>query len=192
VVTGGEDHFPLTTWEGWQRFTGAGQAEPKLLTAGDLELLSETERAAYDYDRADYHSRLVIVATPVVKQVYAAGRRLILLNRHQVSARRGLIVTGAAGTGKTTAVTQLGRNHELLLRHRLGQPAMAGQMPVAYATVPPPPPPRCSPRSSPGSPAFPSAAASRTRPTSPTLSVTCWPGCAPAWCSTRSTTTTTT
>jgi hypothetical protein len=28
---------------------------------------------------------------------------LVLLNRHQVSARRGLIVTGGAGTGKTTA-----------------------------------------------------------------------------------------
>jgi AAA domain len=63
--------------------------------------------------------------------------RLVLLNRHQVSARRGLVITGAPGTGKTTAVTQLGRNHELLLRHRLGQEAAAGRMPVVYVTVPP-------------------------------------------------------
>ena len=69
--------------------------------------------------------------------MFTAGRRLVLLNRHQVSARRGLIVTGAAGTGKTTAITQLGRNHELLLRHRLGQQAMAGRMPAVYVTVPP-------------------------------------------------------
>jgi len=39
-----------------------------------------------------------VVATPTIKQVYATGRRLVLLNRHQISARRGLIVTGAAGT----------------------------------------------------------------------------------------------
>ncbi len=92
---------------------------------------------AYDHGRADYHSRLIVVATPTIKQVYAAGRRLVLLNRHQISARRGLIVTGAAGTGKTTAVTQLGRNHELLLRHRLGRQAVTGRMPVVYVTVPP-------------------------------------------------------
>ena len=118
VVTAEEDHCPLTTREGWQRFTDAGQAEPKLLTAADLELLSDADRAAYDHDRADYHSRLVIVATPTVRQVFAAGRRLVLLNRHQVSARRGLIITGAAGTGKTTAITQLGR-----LRAAAAEPA---------------------------------------------------------------------
>jgi hypothetical protein len=137
VVTGSEDHFPLTTREGWQRFTDDSQAEPKLLAAADLNLLSAVGRAAYDHDRADYHSRLVTVATPTVRQVFASGRRLVLLNRHQVSARRGLIVTGAAGTGKTTAVTQLGRNHELLLRHRLGPDAVSGRMPVVYVTVPP-------------------------------------------------------
>ena len=137
MVTGDSDHFPLTTREGWQRFTDTEPAEPKLLPGTELEFLGSAERLAYDHARVDYHSRLIIVATPTVKQVYAAGRRLVLLNQHQVSARRGLIVTGAAGTGKTTAVTQPGRNHELLLRHRLGQQAIAGRMPVAYVTVPP-------------------------------------------------------
>jgi hypothetical protein len=96
-VTGDGDRFPLTTREGWQRFTDTEPAEPKLPAGTDLELLSDTGRMAYDRDRADYHSRLVVVATPAIRQVYAAGRRLVLLNRHQVSARRGLIVTGAAG-----------------------------------------------------------------------------------------------
>ena len=138
MVTGDEEeHFPLTTREGWQRFTDASQAEAGLLAPADRELLGSDDRAAYDHERMDYHSRLVIVATPTVRQVFTAGRRLVLLNRHQVSARRGLIVAGSAGTGKTTAITQLGRNHELLLRSRLGPQAAAGRMPVAYVTVPP-------------------------------------------------------
>lgn len=137
MVTGDADHFPLTTREGWQRFTDTESAEPKLLSGSDLELLGDAGRMAYDHGRADYHSRLIVVATPTITQVYATGRRLVLLNRHQISARRGLIVTGAAGTGKTTAVTQLGRNHELLLRHRLGHQAVTGPMPVVYVTVPP-------------------------------------------------------
>ncbi|AOT57754.1 MULTISPECIES: ATP-binding protein [Streptomyces] len=64
------------------------------------------------------------------------SRRLVLLNRHQISGRRGLIVTGQAGTGKTTAIARLGLNHELLVRKRLG-PAAAGRLPVVYVTVPP-------------------------------------------------------
>jgi hypothetical protein len=136
VVTG-EERFPLTTREGWSRFVDAEPEEPKMLTDSDVELLGHEERLAYDQARLDYHSRLIVVATPTVKQVHATGRRLVLLKRHQISARRGLIISGTAGTGKTTAVTQLGRNHELLLRHRIGPQAAAGRMPVVYVTVPP-------------------------------------------------------
>jgi hypothetical protein len=50
-----------------------------------------------------------------------------------LSARRGLIVTGA-GTGKTTAITQLGKAHELALRLR--HPANEPRLPVIYVTVP--------------------------------------------------------
>ena len=46
------------------------------------------------------------------------GRRLTLLNRHAISARRGLILSGAAGTGKTTAIIQFGKTHEAI-DHRL-------------------------------------------------------------------------
>ena len=73
--------------------------------------------------------------TPTIQQVAHTGRRLTLLNRHQVSARRGLIVTGPAGTGKTTAITQLGRSHERATA-RLHQDSDK-RIPVVYATVPP-------------------------------------------------------
>ena len=131
---------------------------PSCSAHAELGLLDVAGRLAYDQDRLDYHSRLIVVATPVVRQVYATGRRLVLLNRHQVSARRGLIVTGAAGTGKTTAVTQLGRNHELLLR----QPARRGRPPPGvspWSTSPSLPRPRrrCWPPSSPASPGLPQA-----------------------------------
>ena len=150
-MTGGEN-FPLTTREGWRQFVDDGPAEPKLLGEANLGLLDAPGRLAYDQDRLDYHSRLIVVATPVVRQVYATGRRLVLLNRHQVSARRGLIVTGAAGTGKTTAVTQLGRNHELLLRSRLGSRPPASASPWSTSPSLPRPRQRCWPPSSPASP----------------------------------------
>ncbi|GAA2791993.1 hypothetical protein RMN57_33660 [Kitasatospora sp. CM 4170] len=56
--------------------------------------------------------------TPTIRKVIATTRLLVRLNRRQVSARRGVIISGASGTGKTTAPTQLGRAHELAVRRR--------------------------------------------------------------------------
>lgn len=131
-----DDHNPLTTKDGWKRFVDNAPSCPQMLSLKDFKALGEENLLAYNEPRLDYHSRLVIVATPTVRDVFTTGRRLVLLNRHQISGRRGLIVTGQAGTGKTTAIAQLGRNHELLVRKRLG-PAAAGRLPVVYVTVPP-------------------------------------------------------
>ncbi|MEO3870589.1 hypothetical protein ABGB18_17395 [Nonomuraea sp. B12E4] len=69
--------------------------------------LTGEEKDEYERDKLDYHAQLVVVATPADRQIVHSGRRLTLLNRGQISARRGLMVTGGAGTGKTTAITQL-------------------------------------------------------------------------------------
>jgi hypothetical protein len=96
--------------------------------------LNDQTREADNQARLDHHARPVVVATPTIRQVAHAGRRLVLLNRHQISARRGLIITGPPATGKTTAITQLGKNHELLIRR---QAHPGPRLPVVYVTVPP-------------------------------------------------------
>lgn len=73
--------------------------------------------------------------TPTIRKVISTARLLIQLNRHQVSARRGVILSGTSGTGKTTALTQLGRAHELAVRKRY--PHDRARLPVCYVTVPP-------------------------------------------------------
>lgn len=128
-------HFPLTTKEGWASFVNALPASLDLLPDQQWKELDTEEREDYDRQRFAHHARLVVVATPVVRQVVHTGRRLSLLNQGQISARRGLVVTGGAGTGKTTALTQLGRSHEFLARRRHVGPGPF--LPVAYVTVPP-------------------------------------------------------
>ncbi|MFG2563596.1 hypothetical protein [Streptomyces sp. NPDC048496] len=61
---------------------------------------------------------MLVVATSFVEKTVVCGRRLALLNRHAISARRGLMVSGLPGTGKTSAISQLGLAHELLDRAR--------------------------------------------------------------------------
>ena len=135
VQLGDGVHEPLTTKEGWARFVDSEPVAPPELSRGQVLALDEHARGAYDEQRLDHHTRLAIVATPAIRQVTSTGRRLTLLNRHQVSARRGLIVTGPTGTGKTTAVTQLGRSHERAVRRR--HPGDQLRLPVIYVTVPP-------------------------------------------------------
>ncbi|WP_406422660.1 ATP-binding protein [Streptomyces sp. NBC_00842] len=125
----------LTTLDGWRRFIDSSPAPPVLLSPGDLEQLSPTARDLYDDDRLGRHARMLTVATSFVEKTVICGRRLVPLNRHAISARRGLMVSGLPGTGKTSAITQLGRSHELLDRAR--HPNIADRIPVLYITVPP-------------------------------------------------------
>ena len=130
----------LTTLTGWRQFTLDHPRIPDLLAEGEHTDLSDHDRRAYDEARIDYHTRLTVIATPTITAVAQKGRRLTLLNRHAVSARRGLIVSGAAGTGKTTAITQFGKMHEAADRAR--HPHRSDRIPVLYVTVPPAATPR--------------------------------------------------
>ena len=131
---------PLTTKEGWRRFVDKEPAPPTLHDDAALATLSTAQRIGYDETRIEYHADLPLVNTPVIRQVVATSRLLIQLNRHQVSARRGAIISGASGTGKTTALSQLGRAHELAARRR--HPEDQHRLPVVYITVPPAATPR--------------------------------------------------
>ena len=132
-------HRQLTTLEGWRQFTVDAPDVPELLPGTVRDSLAGDERSRYEERRLDYHTRLGVVATSTLRHVVNTGRRLTLLNRHAVSARRGLIVSGAAGTGKTTAITQFGKTHEAIDHRR--HPG-SERIPVVYVTVPPAATPR--------------------------------------------------
>ena len=62
------------------------------------------------------------------------------MNRSARYGRSGLIVSGPARTGKTTAITQLGKTIEVI--HRRRYPGCGQDIPVVYITVPPAATPR--------------------------------------------------
>lgn len=128
-------HLQLATVSGWRRFAADMPAVPRLLAGPERAVLDEDKRAAYDEDRIQHHSRLLVVQTSSVRSVITQGRRLTQLNRSAHFGRCGLIVSGPARTGKTTAITQLGKTIEAICRRR--NPASRGGIPVIYITVPP-------------------------------------------------------
>jgi hypothetical protein len=125
---------PTMTLTGWRRFVDSPPASFHPLPDEQWEALTDAERGRYDEARINYHSELVVVATSAVREVARQGRLLTFLNRHEISARRGLIVSGLQTTGKSTALKQLGRTHELMVRQR--HPGH-DRIPVVYVTTPP-------------------------------------------------------
>ena len=125
---------PTMTLAGWRRFVDSAPASFDLLAGEQWQALSGEQRSRYDEARINYHSELVVVATSTVREVARQGRLLTMLNRREISARRGLIVSGPQTTGKSTALKQLGRTHELMVRERYPG---TGRIPVVYVTTPP-------------------------------------------------------
>lgn len=125
-----EPSWPLTTWQGWQRFA---TTDPPAPPHPDDPPRSTEERLAY-------HSAFVTIRTPAISQLATQVRTLMVLGRHQqTTARPSLIVTGPAAAGKTTALLNVGRTCHLA--HTRKNPAPPGSAhiaaPVAYVLVPP-------------------------------------------------------
>jgi Bacterial TniB protein len=127
---------PLATKEGWASFAAqaANPAPPRLLPAADFERLDGLERELYNEARQDYHSALLLVATPDIKKIIITGSKLIVNNRGKQLGRRGLLVSGASGTGKSTSITQLGKKFQIELERRT--PGVTDRIPVVYIVVP--------------------------------------------------------
>lgn len=125
---------PTTTLEGWRRFIDADPPQFTLLPDDDWGTLNPDERMQYNETRIAHHSELVVVTTSTIQQITNEGRLLTLLNQREIGARRGLMISGAAATGKTTAIKQLGRFHELRVRTRFDDKS---RIPVVYVTAPP-------------------------------------------------------
>jgi hypothetical protein len=125
---------PATTLEGWRSFISADPSELALLPREQWEALGERDRRDYDEARIAHHAELVVVTTSAIAEITGEGQMLVLMNQREIGARRGLIVSGDAATGKTTSIKQLGRLHELRVRARF--PAGRDRIPVVYVTCP--------------------------------------------------------
>ena len=109
---------PATTLEGWRSFISADPPSWPCCRAPQWEALGERDRRDYDEARIAHHAELVVVTTSAIAEITSEGQLLVLMNQREIGARRGLIVSGDAATGKTTSIERLGRLHELRVRAR--------------------------------------------------------------------------
>ena len=131
----GDPVVQLTTLPGWRQFVASVPSIPNLFAEQEWLALEDGKRAAHVEERLEHHARLVVIQTPVIERIVKRGGDLIRMNRVAHYGRSGLMVSGPARTGKTTAITQLGKTAEVMHRHR--HPHSRDDIPVIYITVPP-------------------------------------------------------
>lgn len=132
-LDGDERILPTVTLEGWRALVDRPPAEFKLLPEEELAQLSESERAVNKNGRLNYHSELAVFETSQLTAVVRHGRILILINRRERSGRRAMVVSGPAGTGKSTNLKSLGCVHELSVR---AEHPRGDRIPVVYVMAP--------------------------------------------------------
>jgi hypothetical protein len=125
---------PTTTLQGWRTFVTSVAPTIGMPDSAALTAMGASGREHYDEQRISYHSELVIVETSTVRSITNQGRLLMMLNQREISARRGMVVSGPWASGKTTAIKLLGKTHELLIKRKYPD---QDRIPVVYITTPP-------------------------------------------------------
>lgn len=117
------------------------RAKPPTMAARAYDTLSEATRDAFDGQRFDYMSR-AIVETMTIDRLKKRLHRALIVNQRISEGRVGLIVSGPAGQGKTTALRALAS--WVVTRSERESPGTLarGNVSAVYVSVPPPATPR--------------------------------------------------
>ncbi|MGW0826708.1 AAA family ATPase [Streptomyces sp. NPDC002845] len=89
----------------------------------------------YDQERLAYHAQLPLLLTPFLQDALRLGQRLFVMNRAAIGGHHGLLITGPPGSGKTTALQELGRRFEQADRSR--HPDHFLRVPAIYLRIQP-------------------------------------------------------
>lgn len=106
--------WSLSRKDGWRAFVDAKpRVRPQMLTSRQLEALSETEKAAFDEARHDWHANFGIVATPQLVAVRQGLELIVASNRQDGDRVRGAaVIDGLPGLGKTTIANLFARDFD--------------------------------------------------------------------------------
>ncbi|MBD0844351.1 AAA family ATPase [Streptomyces sp. TRM68416] len=89
----------------------------------------------HDQERLAYHAQLPLLPTPFLQDALKLGQRLAVMNHAAVGGHHGLLITGPPGSGKTTALQQLGQRFEQADRSR--HPDRYLRVPAVYLRIQP-------------------------------------------------------
>lgn len=135
------DFGMLTTKEEWSAFVEyEPPTPPKVPDKHAQRSWSVEQKEAFDLRRIRHHAEFDPIKVPAMQRVHGDLLPQIKSNRFRRAGipRRGGIIDGNGGVGKTTTLSHLGRKHELYVRRNHGCKTSEGneRVPVVYVTLP--------------------------------------------------------
>ena len=122
---------------GWREFVNRRNIEPEHLTLKQIKALSPAKKEQYDRERFAWLGADIVLEIPDTEALTHQTR--VLMARSSAppaTARRGLVISGSAGRGKSAAALLIGRRHERTMRAELGR-YDDSFAPVVHTVVPP-------------------------------------------------------
>lgn len=138
-ILGASSH--LSSSEGLEAFCRARRScKPSLPTRAAWRTMAPRERAAFDQLRMEHHQNFGPIFTTELRRIRAALRAQFMANLgiRLPGIRRGGIIDGHGGLGKTTILTEFGRGVWRVLRLKHGDTTADGDdfLPVVYISLP--------------------------------------------------------
>ena len=126
----------LSNWSTLHEYLSEDIPPPAMVSLDEYQAMSLSEQRQFDERRLRYVSSEMVISTPPLEELIETVGRVMEQNVAAAAGRRGVIVTGPATAGKTTACVatlrtafvRFGRAHPELLQ--------AGAVPVAFINVP--------------------------------------------------------
>lgn len=130
------DHVPrIDRIDGLREFLNTPYAKPQLPSMDEWQAWDADTRAALDDERMRYLGNGVTVSTPQLAEIVRKVQFAMIHNRHRVTGRTGVMISGRGTMGKTTAAKAAIRT--VYARYRRQHPgADESDMPVAFIEVP--------------------------------------------------------
>lgn len=132
----------LTSKEEWAEFVKSNAIPAPMLPTKEERMSWTAERKeAFDLRRMEHHADFGPIRVPTMQKAHDDLLPQSASNIHRPAGipRRGGIIDGDAGVGKTTTLTHLGRKHERHMRGLHPSPTTSDgdeYIPVVYVTLP--------------------------------------------------------
>ena len=132
-----DDGMPPESYEveGFRKLVDDDYSPPPPLTRARFRKLSDAEQHQWLEARLEHLGRPVLVQTNDMTRVFNQMWSLMVMNRHAIDRRVG-IVSGQSGVGKTTIVRTAGVLHERAVKRKFPDYRECGRIPVVMVDVP--------------------------------------------------------